>query len=284
MSMKNQEWFTEAFEDNTAFSVKYSRKLFESTSRFQKIEVYDTRVLGKVLSLDGCFMVTEKDSFVYHEMITHPAATMAGKLHSALVIGGGDGGTITELVKYPEFNRIILCEIDEGVISACREFFPEISSGLNDPRVEIVCEDGAAYVKKFKQEFDVILVDSTDPIGPGKALYELDFYNSVKNALARGGIANFQTESPFFMAKVFSETVRNLRSVFGQESAIPNLCIIPSYPGALWSFTMCSCEPLDFSGGVSKLPAEQIKSLGYFNEETRRASYVLPNFVKKLIS
>lgn len=282
--MNEREWFTEAFENKTAFSVKYSRKLYESKSAFQKIEVYETPVMGKVLSLDGCFMVTEKDSFVYHEMITHPATAMIKQPQSALVIGGGDGGAITELVKYPEFKKIILCEIDEGVISACREFFPEISSGLADPRVEVVCEDGAAYVKKFQQEFDIILVDSTDPVGPGKALYELDFYNSVKNALRSGGVANFQTESPFFMANVFADTVKNLRSVFGPQSATPYLCVVPSYPGALWSFTMCSTEPKDFSIASCGLSGECVSSLNYYNAQVHIAAFVLPNFVQKLIS
>ncbi|MGC8658669.1 MAG: polyamine aminopropyltransferase [Desulfomonilaceae bacterium] len=284
MPINEREWFTEAFESNTAFSVRYARKLYESKSAFQTIEFYETPVMGKVLSLDGCFMVTEVDSFVYHEMITHPATTMIERPQSALVIGGGDGGTITELVKHPEFKKITLCEIDEGVISACREFLPQISSGLSDPRVEVVCEDGAAYVKKFQQEFDIILVDSTDPVGPGKALYEVDFYNSVKNALKIGGVANFQTESPFFMANVFSETVKRLRSVFGPGSATPYLCVIPSYPGALWSFTMCSSEPTNFASPRRSLSDEINNSLNYYSARVHEASFTLPKFVQKLIS
>ncbi len=284
MFLNEKEWFAEAFENNTAFAVHYTKKLYEAQSEFQKIEFYETPVMGRVLSLDGCFMVTEKDSFVYHEMITHPAGAMTPHPESALVIGGGDGGTVTELVKYPSLRSITLCEIDGEVVSTCKRFFPEISSGLSDSRVKVVCLDGAAYVKQFQDEFDIILIDSTDPVGPGKALYEMDFYRSIKNALKNDGVATFQTESPFFMADVFSDTVKNLRSVFGPECATPYLSVIPSYPGALWSFTMCSNEPKDAFNPQSGLSDELLKSLNYYNAQIHTAAFVLPNFVRKLIS
>ncbi len=283
MSLNEKEWFTEAYENNTAFSVRFSKKLFETKSEFQKIGVYQTPVMGRVLSLDGCFMVTDKDSFVYHEMLTHPSMSMIAHPETALVIGGGDGGTITELVKYPSLKSITLCEIDAEVVSTCKKFFPEISSGLSDSRVKVVCLDGAAYVKTFQEEFDVILVDSTDPVGPGKALYELDFYRSVKKALKRGGVAAFQTESPLFMSTIFADTVKNLGSVFGADSAIPYLCVIPSYPGALWSFTMCSAEPMDLSRPCAGLTDEALKTLNFYSRRIHEAAFVLPNFVRELI-
>lgn len=284
MSLNQKEWFTEAFENNTAFSVRYTQKLYEAKSEFQKIEVYETPVMGRVLSLDGCFMVTEKDSFVYHEMITHPTMAMVSDPQAALVIGGGDGGTITELIKYPSLKSITLCEIDGEVVSTCEKFFPEISSGLKDPRVKVVCLDGAAYVKEFKEEFDVILIDSTDPVGPGKALYEMDFYMSVKNALKKGGVATFQTESPMFMSDVFADTVKNLRSVFGQECASPYLAVIPSYPGGLWSFTSCSPGAKDFSGPLGNLSEDLLESLNYYSAQVHSAAFALPNFVRRLIA
>ncbi|MFA6224203.1 MAG: polyamine aminopropyltransferase [Desulfomonilaceae bacterium] len=283
MSLNEKEWFTEAYENNTAFSVRFSKKLFETKSEFQKIEVYQTPVMGRVLSLDGCFMVTDKDAFVYHEMLTHPSMSMISHPETALVIGGGDGGAITELVKYPTLKSITLCEIDAEVVSTCKKFFPEISSGLSDSRVKVVCLDGAAYVKTFQEEFDVILVDSTDPVGPGKALYELDFYRSVKKALKEGGVAAFQTESPLFMSTIFADTVKNLGSVFGIDSAIPYLCVIPSYPGALWSFTMCSAEPMDLSRPCAGLSDEELKALNFYSRRIHEAAFVLPNFVRELI-
>ena len=284
MRLNKEEWFTEAFENKTAFSVRYSQKLHASQSQFQQIEVFQTTAMGRVLSLDGCFMVTEKDSFVYHEMITHPAMAMVSGAESVLVIGGGDGGTITELVKYPSLKSITLCEIDAEVVSTCREFFPEISRGLADPRVRVVCSDGAAYVKQFTAEFDVILIDSTDPVGPGKALYELEFYQSVKRALKEGGAATFQTESPIMMSEVFGSTVRNLRLVFGDEMAQPYLCVIPSYPGAMWSFTICSVDKKDFSSPSCCLSQDYIEGLQYYGSDVQKAAFVLPQFVRRLIA
>ena len=171
MSLISADWFTEIYDGNSAFSLRFSKKLFEKQSNFQKIEIYETEKMGRILILEGCFMVTEKDSFIYHEMLVHPAMSCLNNPKKALVIGGGDGGAITELVKYPELESITLCEIDPMVIEFCKEFFPEISSGLQDPRVSVVTRDGAAFVAENVAQFDLVLVDSTDPIGPGAALF-----------------------------------------------------------------------------------------------------------------
>ena len=283
MSLDKKEWFTEVFQSNSAFSVRYSEKLHDSQSEFQRIEVFQSNVMGRVLVLDGCFMVTEKDSFIYHEMIVHPSMALVPGAESALVIGGGDGGAITELVKYSGLQSVTLCEIDGEVVSACKEFFPEISKGLSDHRVNIVCSDGAAYVKKFTNEFDVILIDSTDPVGPGKALYELEFYESIRKALKNGGVAAFQTESPIFMPEIFGSAVRNLRSIFGANLAQPYVCVIPSYPGAMWSFTICSSGSMDLLNPCCVLTDDQKTRLQYYDPDVHRSAFVLPNFVRRLI-
>lgn len=282
MQMSQIEWFTEAFEEKTAFSVKYSRKLHECVSSFQRIEVFETEAMGRVLILDGCFMVTEKDSFVYHEMLVHPAMQCLGRVRNVLVIGGGDGGAVTELVKYPTIESIILCEIDEQVVSACLEYFPSISRGISDPRVQVVNEDGAAFIKQLSNELDLVLVDSTDPVGPAQALFEISFYEAIKAVLSPEGAAVFQTESPFFMADIFQQTVANLRSVFGTRGTTPYLAVIPSYPGGLWSFTFCSdgCDPkLVNDDGLEDFSSYALK---YYSREIHGASFVLPEFVKRL--
>jgi spermidine synthase len=283
MSLNENEWLTEVFENRTGFSVRYSRKLFDETSRFQRIEVFDTEVMGRVLLLDGCFMVTQRDAFIYHEMLVHPAMQVLPKPRSVLVIGGGDGGAVTEVAKYPFVDSITLCEIDPLVVSACRALFPEISSGLADERVKVLFEDGAAFIKKCCKEFDLVIVDSTDPVGPAKALFETSFYESVKRALADGGVAVFQTESPLFMEDVFSTAVRDLCSVFGSSSVHPYLATIPCYPGALWSFTFCS----ETHDPVQEAPAHSIAlltdDLRYYNPQVHRAAFALPVFVKKAI-
>lgn len=283
MSLDSSEWFTEAFEDRTAFSVRYAAKLLDETSSFQRIEVFESEFMGRVLILGGCFMVTDRDSFVYHEMLVHPAMSVLKAPEKALVIGGGDGGAVTEIVKYPGIRSVTLCEIDPGVVSACRKFFPEISAGLDDGRVTVVNDDGAAYVARHKGEFDLVLVDSTDPVGPGKALYEINFYEAVKASLKKGGVAVFQTESPHFMAEVFAQSFKDLAGVFGPSGTRPYLATIPSYPGGLWSFTFCSndCDPLGQT--TAPLPAALKKSLRYYTPDIHRAAFALPAFVEALL-
>ena len=283
MSLNQSEWFTEAFENRTAFSVRYSKKLLDQVSSFQRIEIFDSAFMGRVLILGGCFMVTEKDAFIYHEMLLHPAMAVVSDAAKVLIIGGGDGGAVTEAVKYAGLESVTLCEIDPQVVSVCRQFFPEISAGLGDPRVTVVNEDGAAYVRKFEAEFDVILVDSTDPVGPGKALYEESFYESIKRALTPNGAAVFQTESPLFMADVFSSALKDLGRVFGRERIRPYLATVPSYPGGLWSFTFCSKTRDPMSEAPEEIGPEISKALAYYSAEIHRAAFALPPFVRKLV-
>jgi len=283
MSLKHDQWFTESFEDRTAFSVRYAEMLYDKVSDFQHIQIFRTEALGRILVLDDCFMVTEKDGFIYHEMLVHPAMAVVREPRKVLVIGGGDGGTVTELVKYPELESITLCEIDPMVVSACREYFPEISSGVADPRVNVVNEDGAAFIRSFEAEIDVVLVDSTDPVGPGKALFEASFFEDIRRALKPGGVAVLQTESPLFMDDVFSAAVADLRKVFGAGRCRPYLATIPTYPGALWSFTFCSEDRDPVGDARNAVRPELAKRLRYWTPEVHRASFVLPVFVQDLL-
>jgi spermidine synthase len=284
MSLNPSQWFTEAFEQRTAFSVRYTGKIYEKVSAFQKIEIFDTEAMGRVLILGGCFMVTEKDAFIYHEMLVHPAMAAPSEPRTALVIGGGDGGAVTELVKYQSLESITLCEIDPLVIDSCREHFPEISAGLEDPRVRIVCEDGAAFVRGFREEFDVVLVDSTDPVGPGAALFDSSFYVSVKASLKKSGTAVFQTESPLFMEEVFSHAIQDLKAVFGRNSVRPYLATVPCYPGGLWSFAYCSAGSDPAAGAAIKLAPQLGESLRYYNADIHSAAFALPECVRKLVA
>lgn len=281
--MTEGKWFTEAFEQRTAFSVRCGDTLFDENSSFQRVQVFDSAAMGRILVLDGCFMVTEKDSFVYHEMLVHPAMSVVREPRKILVIGGGDGGTVTEIVRYAGVESVILCEIDPVVVSACRAHMPKISAGLCDSRVTVVNEDGAAFVARFENEFDVILVDSTDPVGPGIALYETSFYQAVRRGLRAGGAAVFQTESPLFMEKVFSSSVSNLTGVFGAGRCRPYLATIPSYPGALWSFTFCSKDVDPVLRAPESIPPKLEDELSYYSAEVHRAAFALPVFAKRLL-
>jgi spermidine synthase len=282
MSLIESNWFTEEWKGQTAFSVRYSEKLFDRASQFQRIEIFQTEAMGRVLILGGCFMVTEKDSFVYHEMLVHPAMSVLPLARKVLIIGGGDGGAVTEVVRYQSLESVILCEIDPMVVESCRQYFPEISAGLCDSRATVINEDGAIYVSKFEEEFDLVLVDSTDPVGPGAALFEKSFYKAIKKSLKKHGIAVFQTESPLFMEEEFVKTVNDLRSVFGRTSVYPYLATVPSYPGGLWSFTFCS-ESADPLGIVSEDSYSFRPELRYYTPAVHRAAFALPVFVGQLL-
>jgi len=226
-------------------------------------------------------MVTERDSFIYHEMLVHPAMNVLRQCRNVLVIGGGDGGAVTEVVKYASVESIVLCEIDPLVVSSCRKFLPHISCGLQDPRVEVVHEDGVSFVKTVGRVFDLVLVDSTDPVGPAKALYEVPFYESVKQVLSEHGAAVFQTESPIYMEETCSSAVTDLAGVFGSGAVYPYFATIPCYPGGLWSFTFCSGR----HDPIREAPADQTGSVKgqtrYYDSEIHRAAFAIPVFVRE---
>jgi spermidine synthase len=263
--------------------VRFSRKLFDEVSDFQRIQIFETEPMGRVLILNGCFMVTEHDAFVYHEMLVHPAMRVLSNPLNILVIGGGDGGAVTELVKYSSVESVTLCEIDPMVVESCRNFFPKVSAGLNDPRVKVIIADGASFVRDSGEQFDLILVDSTDPVGPGKALFEIPFYEAIKCCLKGDRAAVFQTEGPFFMPGVFRSAVKDLEKVFGPGAAYPYFATIPCYPGGLWSFTFCSdrFNPTEQARVRSGPPPSG--QLSYYTPEIHEAAFAMPVFVKNIL-
>ncbi len=218
--------------------------LFSEVSPFQKVEVVETKAFGRLLTLDGCTMVTDKDEFVYHEMISHLPICMHKNPKSVLVIGGGDGGTIREIVKHSTIEKAVLCEIDEVVIRACKEFFPEVSSALTKKNVTVACGDGVKFLERAKDgEYDIIVVDSTDPIGIAEGLFSEGFYKQVQRVLGNTGIMVCQSESPWFSEKMLGKLHRQLKNVFKYSHSYCGP--VPTYPRGFWSWTMASQSPLD---------------------------------------
>ena len=198
----------------------------------------DTYEFGRMLLLDGIIMTTIKDEFVYHEMISLPALNTHPNPKNVLVIGGGDGGAIREIVKHPKVEKAILCEIDGQVIEVSKKYLPEISCALNDPKVEVVVEDGIKYIQENKNKFDVILVDSTDPIGPAVGLFAKDFYQGIYDALKEDGVFAAQTESPWVNENLVKRVFQDIKSIFPITRLY--LANVPTYPTGMWSFTMGS--------------------------------------------
>lgn len=181
-------WFTEKHTENVHFSIKVDRQLYSGQSEFQRIDIFESPEFGRFLTLDGFMMLTEKDEFVYHEMIAHVPMAVHPHVKHVLVIGGGDGGAVRELTRYPGVERIDLVEIDREVVKACKTYLPQTACRLDDPRVHIYYEDGLRYVRDIRSEYDLILVDSTDPFGPGRAFLPRNF---TATATRRSGKTEF---------------------------------------------------------------------------------------------
>lgn len=275
-------WIRERFQDRTELGYRVSDVLHHSVSEFQKIDVVETIALGRMLLLDGMVMTTERDEFIYHEMIAHIPMLAHPNPKNVLVIGGGDGGTIREVLRHPSVERAVLCEIDGDVIEACKKYLPSIAGKLDDPRVEIEVRDGAAYVANHKNTFDVILIDSTDPIGPGEKLFTQEFYRNVLEALTENGIMTNQSESPMAVPEECLRINKLLRSVFPYVR--PYTACVPTYPGAQWTWSFCSkgIKPFDYVNepGKEKLAAELEKVCRYFNREIHKSVFALPNYIQ----
>jgi spermidine synthase len=271
-------WFTELQTPSVSLSLATTKLLHLENTGFQELAVIENPELGRVLLLDSVVQTTTKDEFVYHEMITHvPLNTHPGP-EEVLVIGGGDGGTVREILKHPTVKKVVLAEIDKKVIQAARDYLPEISVGLSDPRVEIRIGDGNRLVRESTNAFDVIIVDSTDPVGPGEVLFSGDFYRAVFHALRDGGLFVAQTESPFYNASLIARIKQDLSSIFPLTRLY--LATVPAYPGGLWSFSLGSKkhDPLELKETDFRPLATR-----YYSPGVHLAAFTLPPFVQEII-
>ena len=283
--MKSDLWVEERFEDYLGLRFKVEKTLFSGQSEFQSVDVVETRGHGKLLLNDGLVMVTERDEFVYHDMITHVPLFVHPNPKRVLVIGGGDGGTAREVIRHTGVEKCVMVEIDEMVVNACKEHIPQTAACLTDPRIELIIGDGVKYVEEAAakgEKFDVILVDSTDPIGPAQPLFGHEFYENIYKSLADDGIVVSQGESPFYQTTMQNKLVEILHDTFPIVS-IYNFSNL-TYPGGLWSFTFGSKKyhPLkDFN--ESKV-ADSGLDFEYYNKEIHRGAFAIPSFMKKRLA
>ena len=276
-------WYTEEHTKNVRFSIKVDKQLISVKSDFQRIDIFESQEFGRFLTLDGFMMLTEKDEFIYHEMITHVPMAVNPKAKKILVIGAGDGGTVRELVKYEHIKRIDMVEIDKMVVDVCREYLPKTANKLDDERVHIYYEDGLKFVRSKTNEYDIVIVDSTDPFGPGEDLFTREFYGNCFNALKEDGILVNQHESPYYEAdaKATARANKQLRAVF--PFATVYQLHIPTYPSGHWLFGFASKK----YNPVEDLKADEWNKFGietrYYNTELHKGAFALPNYVKDLI-
>ncbi len=280
-------WFTER-DDKIALSLKHDGKLYDQQSDFQRVEVYNTQAYGNMLTLDGMVMTTEKDEYVYHEMITHIPLLTHPNPKRALIIGGGDGGTAREMLRHEDLDEVVMVEIDEKVIEACKLHLPSVASALDHPKLNLVVDDGIKYVKEAAAgSFDVVVIDSTDPVGPAEGLFSVEFYKEVHRILSENGVMITQSESPRFNNKVFKEIYDVYGSIFGNEKVHCYLAYIPTYPTGMWSFSYSAkgnAHPLNGFDREKSRKFSELHSLSYYNESIHESAFALPNFVKKMIN
>ncbi|MFV0288397.1 MAG: polyamine aminopropyltransferase [Mycoplasmatales bacterium] len=277
-------WFSEKWTDATKFSIKYEERLISKKSKYQKIDFYRSKEWGTFFTLDDLFMVTEKDEFIYHDMIVHPAMAVNPKIQKVLVIGGGDGGTVRELTRYKTITTIDMVEIDEEVVKLCQKFIPQTASQLVDKRVNLFFEDGVAFVNKAQtNSYDLILVDSTDPIGPGEGLFTTAFYQNCYRILNDNGILINQHESPYFeqYAQEMLRSHGKLKNIFPIAKVYQFHQAI--YPSGHWLFGFAS-KNLD---PLTNLNIEQWKKFNlhtrYYNPDIHLGAFMLPTYVKEML-
>lgn len=280
-------WFTDR-DENQALSLRYNGEvLHQEKSPYQTVRVYNTCSYGKMLTIDNMVMCTERDEFHYHEMIVHPALQTHGSPKNVLVIGGGDGGTVREILKYPSVEKVTMVEIDEAVVKASKQFLPGVSCELENPKLKVLFEDGIKFVEDSKEEsYDVIIVDGSDPVGPAEGLFSEKFYQNCHRALKPGGVVVAQGESPMFHEKAFVQLNRCLKSVFGTESAHVLLFHATTYPSGMWSLQLASkdgAHPIKSFNKEKAMLFTQEHHLRYYNEDLHSAAFCLPSFVKKML-
>ena len=279
--MKSDLWIEEKNEKGFSVGFKVNKTFFSGKSDFQYVDVVETEALGRMLLNDGLIMVTEKDEFIYHDMIAHVPLFIHPNPKKVLVIGGGDGGTAREAIRHSSVEKCVMVEIDEMVVNACKEFIPQTSKDLDHPKMDLKIADGVKFVKETDEKFDVIMVDSTDPIGPAQPLFGAEFYQDIYNCLSDDGIVVSQGESPWHESVMQNK----LLDILSQKFPVVRLYNFMNltYPGGLWSFTYASkgLHPLnDFD-------EKRVKDSGleftYYNTETHRASFSQPEFIRKRV-
>lgn len=276
-------WYTEEHSPNVRFSIKVERQLYSAQSPFQRIDMMEAKEFGRFLTLDGYMMVTEKDEFIYHDMIVHVPMAANPAVKRVLVIGGGDGGAVRELTRYPGIEKIDMVEIDRMVVAACREYLPQTACKLGDPRVTVYYEDGLRFVRAKENAYDLILVDSTDPFGPGEGLFTREFYGNCHKALTADGILVNQHESPYY--EKYAKSMKRAHTRIEEFFPVCRVyqAHIPTYPSGHWLFGFASKrhDPLSFD-------ADAWNRLGldtrYYNTDLHRGSFALPSYVRDLLA
>lgn len=276
-------WFSEQHTENVKLSIRVNKQLYSGKSEFQTIDVFESPEFGRFLVLDGYIMLTEKDEFIYHEMMVHVPLAVHPHVRQVLVIGAGDGGIIRELSRYPEIEHIDMVEIDAMVVEVCKQYMPFTACKFDDPRVDIHYEDGLRFIRSCEDQYDLIIVDSTDPFGPGEGLFTKEFYGNCFKALHKDGIMVNQHESPFYEKDALAMQRAHKRIIESFPFSRLFQAHIPTYPSGHWLFGFSTKQyhPL------KDLDEDRWNARGlscrYYTTTLHRGAFYLPAYVEELL-
>ncbi len=283
---RGEHLLMEQLDESTGFYIKATRQLGEWQTRFQKMAIYETPKYGRIFRLDGFNMTSEREEFVYHENLIHPALTAHAAPRKVLIIGGGDGGSSEEALKHPSIEQVTMVEIDEDVIRVAKEYFGAVHNGVFDnPKLRVLVEDGMKFVRETSERFDLIAMDLNDPMGPAEALYSAEFFQQLRAALAPGGALVLHIGAPVARPDRVAELAQRLNGIF--RIVRPYTMYIPLY-GAQWAMAVCSdkLDPKSFTADEIDRRIEQrrLQDLRFYNGETHEGVFALPNFVRDLVA
>lgn len=269
-------WFSEYQTPNMCLGLRITKILANHQTKYQHLLVAETDQYGRMMALDGAVQVTEKDEFTYHEMLSHVALSSHPDPQNVLIVGGGDGGTAREAAKQSAVKQIALVDIDQDVIDASREFFPSLSPGLDDPKVKVMAMDAIEFIREKKSEFDVVLVDSTDPVDFAEGLFLEPFYRDVYNALKNEGMIVAQTESPFAEPAILHDAISEMKKVFPIVKVFWGA--MPTYPTGMWTYAIGS-KVHDPAVIRREIPS----GTRYYSRDIHSAAFALPPFIEEII-
>lgn len=278
------DWTKEALHPHYAQSLRVEKVLYDSNTEHQRLQVFENGTFGRVLTLDDVVQVTEGDNFIYHEMMTHVPLFAHGDARRVLIIGGGDGGMAREVLRHKTVEQVTMIEIDAGVVDFCKEYLPNVSNGaFDDPRLNLVINDGAVFMRENTEKFDAIIVDSTDPVGPGEVLYTDTFYGHAARSLTERGILVTQNGVPFMQGPELSNTMRAFKALFSDATCY--MATIPTYAGGPMAFgwgTNGDARDVDLATLRARFEAADFVT-DYYTPEVHMGAFSLPPYVSRLI-
>ncbi|MEI4232892.1 polyamine aminopropyltransferase [Roseovarius sp. D22-M7] len=277
-------WIREHLHPDYAISLRVEEMLYDSTTDHQRLKVFENETFGRVMTLDDVVQTTEGDNFIYHEMMTHVPILAHGAARRVLIVGGGDGGIAREVLRHATVEHVTMVELEAGVVEFSKEYLPTLSAGaFDDPRLELVIADGADFIRSTTNSYDVIIVDSTDPVGPGEVLFTETFHGHAKRALTDDGVLVTQNGVPFLQGQELHNTMRAFRALFVDATCY--LATIPTYAGGPMAFGWGT------DGPARSTPPEVLRgrfeaagiATDYYTPEVHRAAFALPGYVARLL-